>query len=125
MQLVAQLVEQLLFDNRPKEALDEARETRDEPLGSGPRLLVELDALEALERSFGSTSAEPAWDRLLAWASQENPETSAVVWQRRGATLARRDDPANAQQAYFKAAQLWRSAESEAGVRDAYFSAQV
>jgi hypothetical protein len=80
------------------------------PLGSGPRLALELDVLDAIEHRDGVEPAEERWDSLLDWVDDlgaRQPADVALVWQRRSVTLAYREDNEGSRRAALKAIQAW------------------
>ena len=101
-------------------------EERAKPLAPGPRLSVELEALDALAGE-DPDAAEAGWRELLRWADEDaDPRERAIVWQRRGLLLARREQVPEAHEAYRRAMSSWSELpghEEQAG--DAFYCLQA
>lgn len=95
------------------------------PIASGPRVAIELEALEAAEGN--REEADRGWRELLRWADEQaEPFDRALIWQRRGVLLARREQVPDAHDAYRRAMSSWAEIpgfEEQAG--DAFFSMQA
>jgi hypothetical protein len=109
------------------DALLEAAGGLPEPLAGGARLQLELDLLEAVERRDGAGAVESRWREVLRWAdSDAAPEHAGVAWQRRGMTLAHREDVEGAHAAYRSAMHAWgHAAGHEEQAADAFYSLQA
>jgi tetratricopeptide (TPR) repeat protein len=105
----AALVEVLLITGSPKEGFDAAAPAREAALAPGPRVAIELDALEAQEDLGDGIGAEAGWQPLLSYADSgvDLHDQRGVVWQRRAATLLRRGDLAAATEAATRAVGAW------------------
>lgn len=126
---VAARVELLLISGRSAEAAEAAEAARSRlPLAEGPRLDLELDALDALEQAQGSETSEAPWRQLLDWAddaARRWPGDTGRVWQRRGSALALRDQPEEAQRAFSRAITAWgRLPGHEDQVAEAFFASE-
>lgn len=101
-------------------------EVRKTPVEAGPRLTIELEALEALEGE-DQNAAEDGWRELLRWADEQaEPLQRATVWQRRGLLLARREQVLASHDAYRRAMSSWSELpgyEEQAG--GAFYSLQA
>lgn len=106
--------------------LDTSAEVRRSPIETGPRLTIELEALEALEGE-DARAAEDGWRELLRWADEQaQPQERAIVWQRRGLLLARREQVSASHDAYRRAMSSWSEVpgyEEQAG--DAFYCLQA
>lgn len=104
----AAATEVLVIFGQSDRALRVAARFRKAPLAEGLRLRLELDALDAVERTGRGDDAETGWQALLSWAQeQESTAAQATVMARRGTCLARREQLDDAVAAYWEALALW------------------
>ncbi len=94
------------------------------PLKEGPRVDIELQRIDALERTEGAEAADEAWTKLEEWAAaQPDGGVEATCMSRRGHLLARRGDLPGASRAYRQAMAKWsRIDHYDEQVADCYFS---
>jgi hypothetical protein len=122
----ARLVEMLVLREDFEEAVAAAQPLAGTEVRVGARLRLELDRLEALDR-LGRD--DDGWAAVIAWAAEvagDDPESAAIVHQRRGIARARADDLDAAADSFTRAAGLWsRAAGAEDQVAEAYFAAQT
>jgi tetratricopeptide (TPR) repeat protein len=117
----AQLV--LFGDMEPViEATEEICET---PRMVGARIAVELDRLDALD-ARDDERAKEGWLDVLRWVDREaRPAERGLAWQRRGLALARREQVAEAEDAYRRAIEAWAAVPGyEEQAADAFLSLQ-
>ncbi len=97
------------------------------PLKAGPRVEIELQRIDALERMESAEAADAAWTKLEEWAAaQPDGVVEATCLSRRGYLLARRGDLPGALQAYRQAMAKWsRVDRHDEQVADCFFSHQA
>ena len=120
-------IELLTFTERWQEAVDAAGVLADAECEEGARLHIILDVLEAREALSGPEPVEARWLDVLRWADTEaEPRWRAVVWQRRGLALARREQVDGAFDAYRRATAAWAEVPGhEEQAADSFFSMQA
>lgn len=124
---VAAHVELLAVDERWPDVVEAAGAVADADPEEGPVLAVILDVFDAREAIDGADSTEKRWLGLLRWADAEAPpRAQAVVWQRRGTVLARREKVAQASDAFRRAMAAWAGIPGhEEQAADAFFCLQA
>ncbi|MGZ3573564.1 MAG: hypothetical protein ACXU9Y_16455 [Gemmatimonadaceae bacterium] len=97
------------------------------PLKEGPRVEIELQRIDALERTEGAEAADEVWTKLDAWAAaRPDGVIEATCLSRRGHLLARRGDLPGALKAYREAMAKWsRVDHHDEQVADCFFSHQA
>jgi hypothetical protein len=122
----AALVEVLSLLGRLDEALEVAEEACVRlPLSAGPRLWLELDRLDAAGEL--GRDVENEWRRLLDWTHGRPDELAALVLQRRGAFLSRRERPEESVEAFRQSATHWGKVRGggDEQLAESYFAEQV
>lgn len=123
---LAAYVELLGMNGDTATVLEVTAEVRTQPVEAGPRLTIELEALEALGNGDRET-AEAGWRELLRWADERAaPLERALIWQRRGLLLARREQVPEGHDAYRRAMSSWAELPGYAEqAGDAFFCLQA
>lgn len=123
---VAAYVDLLSVQGQHEAVIEAASAVSGQPLASGPRLMIELDRLDALEVLGEGSEAERAWRELLRWVDTEgSPADRGIAYQRRGVFFAWRESLDQAEDAFRRAMAAWADVPGyDEQVGDAFMSMQ-
>lgn len=123
---VAAYVDLLSIQGQHKRVVEVASAFKSQPLASGPRLMIELDRLDALEALGEGSEAQRAWRDLLRWVDREGSGADrGIAYQRRGVFFAWRELLDEAEDAFRRAMAAWADVPGyDEQVGDAFMSMQ-
>jgi tetratricopeptide (TPR) repeat protein len=126
MRWVAAYVDLLSVQGQHERVIEAASAVSSQPLASGPRLMIELDRLDALEVLGEGPEAQRAWHELLRWVDSEGSAADrGIAYQRRGVFFAWRESLDEAEDAFRRAMAAWADVPGyDEQVGDAFLSMQ-
>ena len=123
---VAAYIDLLSVRGQHELVLEVSSAVQSQPLASGPRLMIELDRVDALEVLGQVSDAQAAWRTLLRWVdSHGSAFDRGVAYQRRGVFFAWRESLEEAEDAFRRAMAAWADVPGfDEQVGDAFLSMQ-